>query len=293
MEELEKIGTWIDRLTPLVGLIGVVLSWLTGFFQNKIIAQGRKRKFNRLWGLKNDSVCEVIMPVRYGRLQQQFLGQQEFTTTFSHQYVTLNECDTTAEIARMLPEHHIRVVRDIKDTRTENVKISLGGLLANDYTIRFFKGEMGVHFRHNLQRGSSAATLEQPELRYVREFLTLRGDRRAMYIGEGPDRFEYPYDKDGDCLVWVKVSNDDFGQKNHGTVHCLFSNGADAVTDAVKFISENYMEFYSRLKAKGHLDHHFILLRYTATHEFDMTSFCDVTDMMFYNNNPEQNEKNG
>lgn len=141
MNLLTQIGEWIDRLTPLLGLLFAFVTWFAGLMQQDLIAKWKKKRFTRLLGLKKDVPSEVILPIRYGCLQQKFLGQNEFTVNQVFSYITLEESHTAMALSRLIPEEKICLLDNLKHCKTVNNKFCLGSVLSNDYIIRFLRAK--------------------------------------------------------------------------------------------------------------------------------------------------------
>ncbi len=271
MEEIALFGEWIERISL----------WLKAVFVTL-----KKSKFNRLMGLQPNVACEMIVPIRYGILKQQFIGCKEFKLTNEFKYITFDEGRAIMELSRIMPKTEFVLIQDMAAMQSTNNKICIGSMLANDYTIQFFKGLTGVKLIGKFMRGSSKATLQQKELKPVAEFLTERKEKHALYFSSAEDAnnvIEYPYDPSGDYLVWIKVCAKDYGEKRHGTVHLLFGDKSDTAILGIKFIASHCDELYKKLKQNGHLQHHFVVLERSPTHEISLSSMCDFTDIMLRN----------
>lgn len=282
MDTINFIGEWIDRLNPLLSTIFAFLSWAVGFFQHHLFIRIKQNRFDRLLNLKPDVDCEVIVPIRYGKLQQKFAGQQEFTLAVAYNYVTVEECMTISELSNLLSHKKIHIIHDLDYMKTENNKFCFGSILSNDYTVHFFRSLTGVYLKGRFFRGSKES-LRHEGMKHLSDLMTDRKEKHAVYFASlenSEDILEYTYDPSGDYLIWVKVCSKDYQQKNHGTVHFIFGDKARTATHAIQFISSHCDEFHKILKKNNHLDHHFLVMRYSATHEFDLSSLVDLTEKM-------------
>ncbi len=283
VDVVSVFAEWLDRLTPLLSVVFAGITWIAGFVQHKVLLHFRQNQLNKLLGLKADTDCEVIVPIRYGKLRQRLNENEEYEMTISYDYITVDECLAVNEISRLLGSSNLCIVQRMEDMNVENNKICLGSILSNSYTIDFFHGNTGVHLLGRFVRASGAATLEHKSMQGALDLLVKRQEKHALFFHsavEGEPVIEYPYDPTGDYVVWVKVRSQDYQQKQHGTVHFIFGDKSNTATNAIRFIATHREELYKILKKNKHLDHHFVVMRCSSTYEFDISSLQDVTDRM-------------
>ena len=278
---VEIISEWIEKLTPLFSMLIAVLTWITGLLQSKLIKRLKLRKREKLLSIKNDEICEVILPVRSGIIEQRMSESKVIKDPVSNDYITLEESRAMLVLPDLLQLKELRLVNGKGDTDIHNCKFCIGGFQANEYVKHLMRGNLGVRFNGKVIRGSSQATLDHPAYSDCRDFLKLRGENHAIYIGNYPDLEEYVYNGDGDYVVWLKVSPDDFGQKNHGAVHAIWGDLPDTPAILLKYIQTDINDIYRMLKKNGHLKHFCLLMKRTSTGEIDFNSIMDYTDKVF------------
>ena len=133
MDMLSLIAEWIDRLTPLLSMLFAGIAWLIGVFQSRVLGRKKKKRSDELLGMKPDVDCEVIVPIRYGKLRQKLAGGVEYEMSISYDYVTVDECLAVSEISRLLGPCNLRIIQPRTGMDERNNKFCLGSILSNDY----------------------------------------------------------------------------------------------------------------------------------------------------------------
>lgn len=156
----------------------------------------------------------------------------------------------------------------------------IGGSLANKYSHDFFQ-----QFFPNFKILASPEKIRtNPNKIPNSRFMISENKKGFVWSDSIEDSFVV--EKDERYAIIVKLTEDDFKIKNHGTVHILFGNGIEGTLAISQYLLFNYKDLYSRVKNKKHYFIAFKLKRNTKI--IDPGSFLDLSDKMFIDNPDKQ-----
>lgn len=105
--------------------------------------------------------------------------------------------------------------------------------------------------------------------------------QKRGFAGGSSDGEQFTIDTDERYAIIVKLSSDDFGVKDHGTIHILFGNGIEGTLAISRYLLFNYKDLYNRTKKRKHYFIAFKLKKDTGI--INTNSFIDLTETMFSN----------
>lgn len=292
--ELNNNIDFIENISLIFKVLFTIISFVLGFLSSKILANIRKRKLSKLISI-NKNNCEVLIPVRYGFLNystntSENLKEEEcHSIKTPYHYVTFKESYTIFEVQKIMKQLYINneillLHPNSKEVQSYNNKFCFGGILANEYVERIFNKSMGApfHFKQNFYLGCTSELYYREGHDHLQPLLIINDELNGnvLYWGDSKDNVkEYRYEKY--YIILVKISSNDFEDKEHGTIHICFGNGADTPLIAIKCFINHTKELYKRLSK--HKNHYFIIMKcsYNGEVDFSKESFMDLTETMF------------
>lgn len=151
----------------------------------------------------------------------------------------------------------------------------VGGSLANPYSYDLFQ-----QFFPEFKIYASEERIRTNPNRIPPSHFVVNESKLGFCWGNPPDG-EFLINADERYAIIIKLSNEDFGNKNHGTVHILFGNGIEGTLAISKYLLHDYKDLYKRVKGRKHYFIAFKVKRDTGI--IDSSSFFDLTDTMFVN----------
>lgn len=156
----------------------------------------------------------------------------------------------------------------------ENYNIfCIGGSLSNQYTYDIFQ-----QFFPKFKIYACKDKIENNPNKIPYSHFILNEFEKGFCWGNLPDE-KFIINNDERYAIIVKLSNEDFNIKNHGTIHILFGNGVEGTLAISKYLLNNYKDLYSRVGRKSHYFIAFKLRKTTGI--IDTKSFIDLTEKMF------------
>lgn len=149
----------------------------------------------------------------------------------------------------------------------------IGGSLANRYSYDLFQ-----QFFPKFKILATEEKIETNPNKIPREHFVSCEAEKGFCWGESSDE-QFIIGADERYAIIVKLSNQDFNMKNHGTVHILFGNGVEGTLAISKYLLYDYKDLYKKAKGKKHYFIAFKLKRSTGI--IDTNSFVDLTEIMF------------
>ena len=277
---------FLNTLKPYVQLLITVISVFAGWSLNKIRQFFKSAKLRKLMAL-NHNDCEVIVPVRRGiivfeedsnilKAQLENANPNTDTPPFymrvPYDYVTYDEAKILLEMHNILlsfkSEKNIRFIQsDNQNMETQCNKFCCGSFGPFRFKEKFLFGCTTDSYNHP---GNENLKMLQ---KIADEY-----EGKALFWG---DR-ETPYLYDDDYIILIKISKYKFNDNDHGTLHICFGYSARATLLAVNCYSKHINILYKKLKANGHLENYFIIMKCSKNGEIDFSddSFLDITDRM-------------
>jgi len=268
--------------TYIIEIINLLPDLLCRIVKLVCSAFTRQRRLKRILSLKNTESA-LIIPFRQGELM-------DYCAVYK--YATSQEVKASLNIMELLSVAGYPTCTKYEELVFGNKKYAEMAL-KNKMQYNYFSigGPYGNSFACYIMR------------RYFPEFkmscskntynLCLKYEEPDFYIpcDDGSYYIEYK-DKQGelqqirynakyqsDFIVLIKMTEEDFKCKGHGTIHLIWGGRADITEETTKIFLQYEKELYKRLKNRK--KHYFIVCEYCKEFGIDYENWRDITDEMF------------
>lgn len=288
LTEFLHLLSWIlEQLLAL--LLGV------GFAKLQPILEQKRRKNNLDYVLKlNNNDIKVIIPVREGELDDDYATKLTW-----NKYVTFEESLVFVELQKVLEETRgtdfklttSMINPDVIGT-ADNV-ICIGGPMASRIVARFFrKGELldKIKFRWT-NRGDKDRLNKYSDFIYLADEEIIDGVTiKDNEIKVNNKAFRYDLhnqnieSREGYIFLARLIGENDFGDREHGTVHIIFGNNAACTLAAFKIFITQQRALIKKIKEKRRFGHYVFLIKCKMTitgAEPNFKEFYDYTEECF------------
>lgn len=246
-----------------------IFTALVGFSIGKLVPILRQNKIKKCLSLGKHE-CKIILPDYMGKLH----NQKDILALcpIGDIKAASNVIDLIHSTGLYSHQQSIIFEESYADS-FENYNIfCIGGSLANHYTYDLFQ-----QFFKNFKICASEEKIKtNPNKIPASNFAISSQD--GFCWGDS-DNEKFLVNKGERYAVIVKLSSRDFNIENHGTVHILFGNGIEGTIAISKYLLNNYLDLYKKVRGKSHYFLAFKIKRDTGI--IIPNSFTDLTNKMF------------
>lgn len=284
-------GVFAFIWTIIVGTITTAIcTWLAPLVSLRI----KKRSIDSILKLTSNDT-KVILPIRSGELDDEFATKLE-----SNNYVTLEESLTLIELQKILEEtkgigFHLKpsMINPNSIVATDNL-ICIGGPMATKTVASFFnRGKQLDRIKFRWTRREEKKRIKNfSDFIYVTD-KEVTSDGMILVDNEmqiGKKLFHYDLHnpikekREGYVFLARLTGDDDFSDKDHGTVHIIFGTNADCTLAALEILVSQRKALIQKIKEKKRSGHYVFLIKCKLTStgaEVNFNEFYDYTDDCF------------
>lgn len=261
---------FFDKYTFVFSFGYTVIVALVGVLAGKIIPIIKKYKIKKCLSLTKNE-CKIALPSYDKQLHNKIDIIQ--MCPIGDIKAASNVIDLIHATGLYSHQHSIFYENNYSNA-IENYNIfCVGGSLANKYSYNFFQ-----QFFPNFKIYAPEEKIKTNPNQIPANYFVLSETEKGFCWGNRADE-QFLIGTDERYAVIVKLTSEDFGIKNHGTVHILFGNGIEGTLAISKYLLYDYKDLYRRVKRKKHYFIAFKVKRSTGI--IDSNSLVDLTDKMF------------
>ena len=274
-------------------ILSIIATALYAMLEPRVSIRKKKRSIDTILKFTNNDT-RVILPIRSGELDDDFATKLE-----SNRYVTLEEALTLTEIQEILEEtkgvgYHLEssMINPDKIDATDNL-ICIGGPMATKVVAGYFNNGKPldrIDFRWTRKN-------EKKRMANYRDFIYEADEEiidgikmidNEMRIGKKIFRYDLhnlnKEKREGYVFLARLTGEEDFSDKDHGTVHIIFGNNSDCTLAALKVLVSRRKALIQKINENKRFGHYVFLIkcRLTSTGaEVNFNEFYDFTDACF------------
>lgn len=265
-----KYIEFFDQYSFLFSFGYTVIVAILTFIIQKVYTELKKYKVKRCLSLKRKE-CKIILPIYNKKLHNKRekipmcpIGDIKAATNIIDLIYTTGLHSYQQSI----------IYENVYFDSFENYNIfCIGGSLANHYSYDLFKQFFPKFKIYASENKIKTNPNNIPASHFVASEI-----KKGFCWGDSSDE-EFLINYDERYAILIKLTNEDFHLKNHGTVHILFGNGVEGTLAISKYLLYNCKDLYKRVKGKKHYFVVFKIKRDTGI--INPNSFIDLTNKMF------------
>lgn len=266
----------LDSVFSALSIIWTIISVLIGFLAARWLYISKHRKIRKILSLKKCD-CKIVLSKYDNREIRK--GVSLSVCPIGDIQAAINVTDLIYETGLYSNQQSIIYEGSYNDDITNYNIFCIGGFLANTYSDSLFD-QIFPKFKIFASSEEIKNATEDTSKSYLRYFK--KSDDKKGFCWGDSDTQEFTINDDERYAIIVKLTNYDFPNQKHGTVHILFGDGIEGTLVISKYLLFNYNELYKMVKK--HPNHYFIAFKLKKeTMIIDPHSFKDLTDEMFNN----------
>lgn len=265
-----KYIEFFDQYSFAFSLGYTIIVAITGFLVGRLIPAIKKHMIRKSLSLRRKE-CKIILPAYDKKLHN--IYDIISMCPIEDIKAASNIIDLIHATGLYSHQQSIIYERTYSDS-FENYNIfCIGGSLANKYSYDLFQ-----QFFPKFKIYANEEKVKTNPNKIPSNHFIISDEVRGFCWGDSTDE-KFLVNSDERYAIIIKLSNNDFHIKNHGTVHILFGNGVEGTLAISKYLLHDYRDLYKRVKGRQHYFIAFKIKRGTGI--IDPNSFIDLTDKMF------------
>ncbi len=268
----------LDRVFSVLTIIWTVVSVSIGFLAARWLYLTKHRKIRKILSLKKCN-CKIVLSKYDNREVRK--GVSLSVCPIGDIQAAINVTDLIYETGLYSNQQSIIYEGRYSDDITNYNIFCIGGFLANTYS-----GSLFDQFFPNFKIFATSDEItkaSEDANQFLSRYFQQSNDKNGFSWGNS-EMQKFTINDDERYAIIVKLTNYDFPNQKHGTVHILFGDGVEGTLVISKYLLFNYNELYKMVKK--HPNHYFIAFKLKKeTMIIDPNSFKDLTDEMFNDNN--------
>ena len=268
--EIVTIMEFFEQYSNIFSFVYTICTVIAGFFINNIYAKIKKYKIKHCLSLTKNE-CKIILPSYDKRLHNDIHTVP--VCPIGDIQAASNIIDLIHKTGLYSHQNSIFYEKSYY-TNFDNYNIfCIGGSLANSYSYDIFR-----QFFPTFKILAPEEKIRSNSNKISEEHFQINNSGDGFCWGTLPSQQFLPNNDERYAII-VKLSNKDFGIKNHGTIHILFGNGIEGTLAISQYLLHNYKDLYKKTKRK---EHYFIAFRVKKNNcIIDANSFVDLTSQLF------------
>lgn len=264
-----QILEFLEKYSSLFSFGYTVLAALFGFLVGKIPPKMRAYKIKKCLSLGKRS-CKIILPNYHKKLHNPKDSIE--VCPVGDIMAASNLIDLIHSTGLYTHQQSIFYEGNYSEGFEKYNIFCVGGSLANAYSYDLFR-----KFFPKFKILATEEKIRRNPLKIPPDHFVV-SERKGFCWGDSPEEAFF-IDASERYAILVKLSEDDFRMKNHGTVHILFGNGIEGTLALSKYLLNDYTDLYKRVGRKRHYFLAFKVKRDTGM--IIPNSFVDLTDKLF------------
>lgn len=266
-----KYIEFFDQYSFVFSLVYTIIVGVIGFLIGKIIPEIKKYKIKKCLSLSKKE-CRIILPNYDIKLHN---NKDLISVCAIGDIKAASNIIDLIHATGLYPHQQSIIYENAYSDSFENYNIfCIGGSLANKYSYDLFQQFFPKFKIYATEEKIRTNPNGIPSNHFVES-----AEERGFCWGNLPDE-KFLIDSNERYAIIIKLSNDDFHIKNHGTVHILFGNGVEGTLAISKYLLLDYKDLFKRVKGKKHYFIAFKIKRDTGI--IAQNSFVDLTDELFF-----------
>lgn len=260
---------FFEKNEELVSLLLNLVALVVGFLTNKGWERIKKKRAVSALKLDRKKLCKIIVPT-----YEDVKLHQHGNVTTGFNVNGQGDVLASINIISLIRQIGLKFDEDVffqeqyNQTLIHNNVFCIGGIVANEQTRSYFS-EKFPNFRIYIPKLGESIT--RNDIYYEAE------NKRGFRWGDGK---EFIAKQGEDYAIIVRLTGEDFGLDNAGTVYILYGNNINATLMASKYFLHHVNDLIKRTKGK---EHFFIVMRIPkkagARYYFDEN--YDLTEELF------------
>lgn len=261
---------FLDEYSFVFSLGYTIITAVVGFFVGRIFLEIKKFKIRKCLSLTKKQ-CKIILPSYNEKLHNK--KEMIPVCPIGDIKAASNVIDLIHETGLYSHQQSVLYESNYADSIENYNVFCIGGSLANQYSYDLFQ-----QFFPEFKIYASAEKIQTNPNKISSNHFVENESKKGFCWGTSFDE-QFLINNDERYAIIVKLSDEDFLVKNHGTVHILFGNGVEGTLAISKYLLHSYKDLYKKVKRKKHYFIAFKIKRSTGM--INPNSFVDLTDKMF------------